>query len=104
LETLKVFCFGILKFGKFQFFSCHFGGFKIFCVKFSQAKKWGTRVFLHVNFESFLFSYFKILESLILFLSFWRFHMGGNNVGGIVLNLGVSKFVLMEFKDLQLCS
>jgi hypothetical protein len=52
-----------------------------------------------VNFESFLFSYFEILESSIFFLSFLKFHIGGNNVGGIAL-----KFVLMKFKDLQLCS
>jgi hypothetical protein len=39
----------------------------------------------HVNFESFLFSYFENLKCSIFFLSFWRFHMGGNNVGGIVL-------------------
>jgi hypothetical protein len=51
------------------------------------------------EFWSFLFLYFEILESSIFFLSFWMFHMQGNNVGGIVL-----KFVLMEFKDLQLCS
>jgi len=25
----------------------------------------------HVNFTSFLFSYFEVLESLIFFLSFW---------------------------------
>jgi hypothetical protein len=29
--------------------------------------------------------------------------MGGNNVGGIVLKFGGFKFVLMEFKDPQLC-
>jgi hypothetical protein len=34
--------------------------------------KWGNRVcaFLHMNFESFLFSYFEILEVSIFFLSF----------------------------------
>jgi len=41
-----------------------------------------------VNFESFLFSYFEILKSSIFVFSFWRFYMGGNNVGGIVLKLG----------------
>jgi hypothetical protein len=68
--------------------------------------KWGNMVcaFLHVNFESFLFSYFEILKSSIFLLSFWRFHMGGNNVGVIVLKFGVFIFVLIEFKDLQLCS
>jgi hypothetical protein len=38
--------------------------------------------FLHVNFESFLFSYFEISKSSIFLLSFWRFHMGENNVRG----------------------
>jgi hypothetical protein len=63
------------------------GVFKFFVWSFLE---WGNRAcaFLHVNFESFLFSYFEILGSSIFFLSFWRFHMGGNNVGGIVLKFG----------------
>jgi hypothetical protein len=54
--------------------------FKFFLWSFH---KWGNNVctFLHVNFESFLFSYIEILKSSIFFLSFWRFHMGGNNLG-----------------------
>jgi len=41
-----------------------------------------------VNFESFLFLYSEIPESSIFFLSFWRFHMGGNIVGGIIFKFG----------------
>ncbi len=42
LETSKVFCFGILKFQKFQFPSCYSGGLQICCVKFSQVRKQGV--------------------------------------------------------------
>jgi hypothetical protein len=35
-----------------------------------------------MNFVSFLYSYFEISESSIFFLSFWRFHVKGNNVEG----------------------
>jgi len=41
-----------------------------------------------VNFESFLFSYFEIPESSIFFLSFWKFQMGGNNVGVLFKKFG----------------
>ncbi len=87
LETSKVFCFGILKFWSLQFFSCHFGVFKFFVRSFH--KSWNmVCTFLHVNFEIFLFLYFENSKSSIFFLSFWRFHMGEDNVGGIVLKFG----------------
>jgi len=41
-----------------------------------------------VNFKSFLFLYFEIPKSSIFVLSFWRFHMGRNNVGDIDLKFG----------------
>jgi len=54
----------------FNFFLVILGVFNFFCLKFH---KWGNGVcaFLFVNFESFLFSDFEILESSILLLSFW---------------------------------
>jgi hypothetical protein len=63
------------------------GVFKFFVWSFHKRGN-GACAFLHVNFESFLFLYFEIPNSSFFFLSFWRFHMGGNNVEGIVLKFG----------------
>ncbi len=53
----------------FNFLLIILGVFNFFVWSFH---KWGNRVcaFLHMNFESFLFSYFEILEVSIFFLSF----------------------------------
>ncbi len=59
-------------------------GFSIFCVKFH---KWGM-CFSSCELWRILFWYIKIPIFSIFFLSFWRFQMGGNNVGGIVLKYG----------------
>jgi len=70
-QFLRVFCFTILKFQTFQTFFLSFcGSLKKFVWSFEGGK--GLFAFLLVNFESFLFLYFEISESLIFFLSFWR--------------------------------
>jgi len=93
LWILRVFCFIILKFRSFQFFFLSFFGsskkimffdfvfwsFGIFNFLFVIL---GSLIFFvcsftseemgHVNFESFLFPYFEILESSIFFLLFWE--------------------------------
>ncbi len=88
LWTLKVFCFDILKFQNLQFSSCHFGVFNFLC-EVSQARKWSMCLSSYELWR-FLFWYFEIPKSSICFLSFWKFHMGGNNVGGIFLIWGFS--------------
>jgi len=85
-ELWKFFVFVFWSYGIFNFLLVILGVFKFFCVKFSQVRKW-VCAFLHVNFESFLFSYFEILKSSIFLLSFWRFHMGENNVRGFFLKI-----------------
>jgi hypothetical protein len=48
-------------------------------MKFHKGEEW-VFAFLLVKFGGVLFWYFEVLEFSIFFLSFWRFHMGGNNV------------------------
>jgi hypothetical protein len=51
-----------------------------------------------VKFEGFSFWYFEIMESSIFFSSFWRFKMGGSNVGGTFLKFGG---ILKKFDGVQ---
>ncbi len=99
--------FSILKFRSFQFFFLSFCWSLIFlCAKFH---KGGEGVsFLLVNFEGFLFWYFKVLESSICFLSFWglqffcmEFHKRGEGAFAFLLVNRVFCYVILKFRSLQ---
>ncbi len=89
LWILNVFYFGILKFQSFNFLLIILGVFNFFVRNFTKGKKgyfpfflWSLKIFVLVfwssivfnfllmNFESFLFWYFEILESSFSFSSF----------------------------------
>jgi hypothetical protein len=75
-----------------------FWGFSNFLCEVFTSKEIGYVPFFMWILKPFVFIFLKFQNLVILEVSH-----GGNNVWGIVLKFGVFKFVLMEFKDLQLC-
>ncbi len=112
LWILRVFCFIILKFQSFQFFFLSFCvSSKTFVWNFTRGAR-GYFPFFLWTFESFLFLYFDVLESLIFFLSSWassnfwvKFHKGGNRVFSFLLETSkVFCFGILKFRSFQFSS
>jgi len=78
-------------------FLSFWGSSNFLCEVFTSKETEYVPFFMRI-LKPFVFIFLKFQNLVILEVSH-----GGNNVGGIILKFRVFKFVLMEFKDLQLC-